>query len=78
VSNNTINIIQSLSADIEFDPSFFMEDVIKSARDTAAERGMFVNRSDVRYVGETDAPEVYAGVEGVKFYLFEAEAIARE
>ena len=78
MSNNTIHVIESLSADIEFDPSFFMEEVVKSARKTAAERDMFVNRDDVRYVGETDAPEVYAGVEGVKFYLFEAEATTRE
>lgn len=74
MSNNTIKIVQALRSDIEFDPSFFMDDAVTTAREKAAERGMTVERDDVRYIGETDKPEQYGDVTGASFYLFEAEA----
>ena len=74
MSSNTLRVIESLTTDLEFDPDYFFEDAFKTMNDTASERGLRVDREDVRYLGEVDAPEKIGPVEGVAFYAFEAEA----
>lgn len=67
--------VKTLIGEDYFDYEFHKGEAHAAMLERASERGLTVNESDIRYLGESEPTEDWAKGKGIVCHTFEAEAV---